>query len=524
MTHAHLTHPLDVLRRQELIAEAQRARTAAPVRRRTRRGLLAVLAAAATVTAAALPAAADAATATVVGTELQVIDRTGVANDMTIALRSDGRSLVTDARDALSPGAGCQPTAGGVLCSGANRLGIALGAGDDRLTNAGAGPTRYLAGAGDDVLVTGTSVGPSLVAFSGGDGRDTVSYAGAGRGVTVTKDGEANDGRTGADGDQIGDDVEVLQGSRFADELVGGFHDGDRGARVAGLGGDDRLRGGRGNDIFLAGPLADGADHVDGGLGFDTIDYRARTNAVTVTVDVGAADDGEAGERDDVRATEQLLSGPGADTLRGNPTSTADASFVAGAGVDAITGTDGRDLITPGAGRDTVDARGGADVVRARDGEVDTVACGAGLDTLQSDSAPEIATGCETVEGVGTLSVAPRVVRTQATALTRLGLTWRHPRSWSQVRTLTVHMRDGLVPVAAVTVRPHDGDVRATGAVTPARRATRIGRSGRSVRARLALRLDPSLAGRRLVVDVEATDRSGRRQLERGAAAISVAD
>jgi hypothetical protein len=66
--------------------------------------------------------------------------------------------------------------------------------------------------------------------------------------------------------------------------------------------------------------------------------------------------------------------------------------------------------------------------------------------------------------------------------------------------------------------------VRATGAVTPARRATRIGRSGRSVRARLALRLDPSLAGRRLVVDVEATDRSGRRQLERGAATISVAD
>ncbi len=55
------------------------------------------------------------------------------------------------------------------------------------------------------------------------------------------------------------------------------------------------------------------------------------------------------------------------------------------------------------------------------------------------------------------------------------------------------------------------------------RRASRMERRGRTARARLALRLDPSLAGRRLDLDVEATDRDGVRQVERAAGTLRVA-
>lgn len=58
------------------------------------------------------------------------------------------------------------------------------------------------------------------------------------------------------------------------------------------------------------------------------------------------------------------------------------------------------------------------------------------------------------------------------------------------------------------------------GAVTLVRRASRMRRAGTTVRAQLGLRLDPSLAGRRLALDVEATDVRGRQQIERGAGAI----
>jgi hypothetical protein len=53
---------------------------------------------------------------------------------MSVSLQRDGRSLVTDSREAISPGAGCTPVSGGVLCSGANRIFVGLGDGNDTLT------------------------------------------------------------------------------------------------------------------------------------------------------------------------------------------------------------------------------------------------------------------------------------------------------------------------------------------------------------------------------------------------------
>ncbi len=501
-------HPIDHLGRERRRRPGVRARLAA------------VLPAA--LAALALPGAAEATSVGVEGTVLQV-SGSAAANAVSLSQRADGRLLIADAREAVAAGTGCTSVSGGVLCSGANRVSIALGSADDVLSTTTSLPTRLFGGDGDDTLVTGTGPSASKVDFTGDAGRDTIDYAAATRGVVVTKDGQANDGRPGVDADDIGDDVEVLQGSQFADALSGSVA--ATSERFVGLGGDDTLNGGFGNDIVETGGQADGADRIDGGVGVDTIDFRARTRAVTVTVDAGGADDGEAGERDEVRDTEQLLTGAGDDTLAGSPVISTGSTFVSGAGVDRITGTAGPDGLTPGAGRDTVDARGGADVVRARDGEADTIACGSEIDTLQADAGLDgLTSGCETVERVGVLGLDATTVRARADETARIRLSWRHPRSWRQLRDVRLRLVDDGSEIGTVTVDVRRRLVDADGAVRVVRRASRVTRGGRTAIARLALRLDPSLAGRRLRLAVEATDRRGRRQHETQAGTLRVVE
>jgi hypothetical protein len=55
------------------------------------------------------------------------------------------------------------------------------------------------------------------------------------------------------------------------------------------------------------------------------------------------------------------------------------------------------------------------------------------------------------------------------------------------------------------------------------RKHSRLTHKGKTVTARLAVRLDESLAGQTLQVDVEATDARGARQLERDAGTVRVA-
>ena len=55
------------------------------------------------------------------------------------------------------------------------------------------------------------------------------------------------------------------------------------------------------------------------------------------------------------------------------------------------------------------------------------------------------------------------------------------------------------------------------------RKRTRLTRKGKTVTARLAVRLDESLAGQTLKAEVEATDWRGARQLERDAGTVRVA-
>jgi hypothetical protein len=341
---------------------------------------------------------------------------------------------------------------GGLLCSGANQVQADLRSGGDSFVNNASLPTFVFTGAGDDVLVTGSQPGPSQTTFIGGDGRDVVDYAGATRGVTVTDDNEANDGRSGSDRDNIGPDVERIIGSNFADAITGGAGP----ERIHGRGGDDALNGGGGIDVFVMESVADGADRIFGGDGFDTVEYFSRTRAVTVNLSDGGADDGEAAKATRSAKSSRPLPVPA--TTRSRPTRLrlpACCRFRPGRGHDHRDERQRHDHDRPGhrsRGRPRRD-----DFVGSRDNEADTIACGPGVDTVDSDVGREIMSGCEKAQPVGELALAPAALRAEAGKPAPVRLSWSHPRAWSRLRTIELRLMHGNVPVGAVRIRPQRG-------------------------------------------------------------------
>jgi Ca2+-binding RTX toxin-like protein len=127
---------------------------------------------------------------------------------------------------------------------------------------------------------------------------------------------------------------------------------------IDGGGGNDTICGLEGNDTLTGGT---GADYLDGGDGTDTVRLTAGTAAQHVTLD-DVADDGTAGEKDNVRPNNEVILGSeGADTIVG--TSGNDALFGLG-GDDTLQGGDGDDTIAGGTGADDLDGQGGYDNVR----------------------------------------------------------------------------------------------------------------------------------------------------------------
>jgi hypothetical protein len=101
-------------------------------------------------------------------------------------------------------------------------------------------------------------------------------------------------------------------------------------------------------------------------------------------------------------------------------------------------------------------------------------------------------------------------------------MSWKHPKAWRELRKVELSLHHGKEAVGTIAARPASGRLTGAGAVelTP---GSRLGHHGKWVTAKLGLRLPKSLAGKDLRVDVRATDRDGRRQLERGAGSIHVA-
>jgi hypothetical protein len=285
-------------------------------------------------------------------------------------------------------------------------------------------------GGGDDVVGSYVAGGVAplpdgALRVTLGDGNDTFNGNVMGE---VVDGGPGNDTLRGDAGD------DRLDGGAGDDVLVGGV-------------GRDQLRAGDGNDRLSGDDSSERgvfADVLDGGPGLDTLsDYRAQGGEsaappISVTLD-GVANDGRAGEGDDVTAIEVLLpespgtfvgdDGPnewhvpaaapgsrlsgagGADVLRGGD---RHGDVVdGGAGDDDLSGGFGDDTLVGGPGRDTIagdrplrcnelhcDLGGGSgnDTIEARDGEVDSITCGPGTDRVVADADDVVDSDCEVVE------------------------------------------------------------------------------------------------------------------------------
>lgn len=224
----------------------------------------------------------------------------------------------------------------------------------------------------------------------GGLGSDWVVYFFRGENLQITLDGIANDGDTGEHDDVrceniyggFGDDEIIGDGSDnhiigyYGDDVIDtsgiagvngndpsiffdGFdqasgHEGDD--TLMGSAGSNYLFGNEGNDLLwghggynlFAG--GEGADTFVGGDGQDVIDYAfydSREANLQITLD-GIANDGEAGEFDDVQPTIDGIE--------------------SGSGDDFIIGSDADNSIQSGGGDDTVFAAGGADQLSVGDG------------------------------------------------------------------------------------------------------------------------------------------------------------
>jgi hypothetical protein len=242
------------------------------------------------------------------------------------------------------------------------------GPGDDRLTG-----RDLVGGPGNDTLRVASETGGALKGGPGDDdmtgsdgpydtfdesdaangsdvirggrgGDDSVSYRGRREAVHGDLDGDRDDGEVG-EKDQIGADVENIEGGAGADTLVGD----QRANRLAGEGGTDQIAG------------AGGADLLDAnGIGL----YGTRGPKTKDRLDGGAGD-------------------------------------------DVLLGSAGDNTLLPGPGQDAASGLGGRDRIRARDGAVDEIRCGSGRDATSVDGLDFVAGGCESLRRRGAAGAVP---------------------------------------------------------------------------------------------------------------------
>jgi Ca2+-binding RTX toxin-like protein len=241
-----------------------------------------------------------------------------------------------------------------------------LGASGGINVDLSAGPgSFFLRGTlGPDTITAGTSGSNAVFALDGGD-RAQLSVTGAPSLLVSLGPGDDAFHASGVGG-----------GPPLALDIT--IYGGDGNDTLQGGNGNDTLHGGAGDDTFQTAATADGADVYDGADGQDTIDYSLRTAPLSVSLD-GVANDGEAGENDNVGTTmEIIIGGSGDDVLTGGP---GNDIIHGGPGNDTIHGGGGDDTLYGEAGDDTLYGDDGDDTIYGDDGN-DTIYGGTGNDTL----------------------------------------------------------------------------------------------------------------------------------------------
>jgi Ca2+-binding RTX toxin-like protein len=316
------------------------------------RRLIAPLALAAALTAAG-PASASITVAKTAADTITVTSTAATPND-TIGYKLTAGKLGIDrtAGESLAPGPGCTGNGNNVTCAVdfITRLIIELGPGDDQIVaqptlpigmhaEIHGGPGRdTLRGAdasndllfgdeGDDVLdggfgddkVDGGAGDDSLIAnlgvdtYRGGTGIDALSYAAYTSPVRVTVgSGGADDGSVG-ETDDVGGDIERVDGGMGDDTLIGSA-------------GSDLLYGNAGNDVLDGGA---GADLLVGGADNDTIAARD-----------GVADLISCGDGADAITTDQLDASDSCESVQSETVALGGGGAGAG-GATAATDADG---------------------------------------------------------------------------------------------------------------------------------------------------------------------------------------
>lgn len=412
VANGHQAHQAELRRQAEQWRLQQQAR---PVRQRDRRrarqvAAVAFVLATAAGLVAALPAApAEAASPSTVsrsGNSVLFTAGADTVNAVQVFLDENNEMTVTDEAGIVDiPGDGCSVFFGDTAkCgNGVTRVELRLGDLDDQVKPQAAVVTDVRGEAGNDTAFGGMVAGTSDMTYTGGEGLDTVTYVNSDRFVTVDVSSSFALGGRPGDRDNVNRDVERLIGSRFPDDLTGE----DAIANVLdGLGGPDTLRGLSGNDNFVQGRFAAGADDIIGGAGIDTVSYSQRAGAVRVdqdgVADDGAVDAGGASEGDNVRGdVENVLGGAGDDVLLGN----GSVNLLSGgaAGADRLVGRGGGDDLDAGVDNDaqdvdSVNGGGGNDSIDAVDGVRDAVRCGPGAgDTASIDAGLDTIRACESV-------------------------------------------------------------------------------------------------------------------------------
>jgi len=281
----------------------------------------------------------------------------------------------------------------GAQDEGDNIMGVTqltTGVGDDRIDSVHL--QTIDSGPGNDTLLTHQDFTMPITQWDAGTGDDTIDFSEV-DGAHV--DGNVDTGHGSFDVEGYGVEVEAVEavvGSPQADNL-----------RLVcactvspGLGNDTVQLLGDGAR-FLAEAAPDGADVV--GTTDDvasTVDYSLRTTVVSLTSD-GDANDGAAGEGDNIgSAATTLTGGLGADTIVG---SAVDNTIVGGPGANVLTGRGGDDRIEGGNGKDTLNGGAGNDHLLGH-GAADKLVGGDGDDTLLGDDAHDDQTfGADTLDG-----------------------------------------------------------------------------------------------------------------------------
>lgn len=334
----------------------------------------------------------------------------GAGNDSLVGGEGNDTLVGGSGRDVLIGNGGDDALGGG-----ANADKIDGGAGADTL-GGGGGNDKLHGGSGDDFLHGGDG-SPDLIYGGAGDA-DLVDYSDASQECIISLDNVANDGAIAlssyrrdepptTENDNVFDDVEnvlgssahanIINGSAMANLIIGG----DGYDSLHGSYGDDTLLGGDGGDTLAGGPGADVMDGGRSGIGTsgDVADYTGRLEDLMITLNDTLANDGAAGEHDQLLSIENVIGGYGADSITGTDGPNmliADqySETQATGGDDTIRGLGGDDSIGGGIGSDLLDGGDGNDHLTssgglgfglfpgANSGGLDTLLGGEGDDTL----------------------------------------------------------------------------------------------------------------------------------------------